>query len=632
MKNKIRIRKKIALGSLMIFIGLIIAPNIPTISADEQQVNDIESINYVQRFSNPTIQHFGDFININVEEANSNMIEQGGPRLPVFTKTFELPWGTKINNVNVLISEKRTKELEGKIEPVPIFRESGFSNVNQHIRMIPEVYEDSNYYPSEWFSYKKGAGVNKNGDQVLFLSISVFPTRYLPRDDKLIYISDFKLDISYEKPIVPYSKSDVYDLVIIAPSIFTDELQPLIDHKNSNNVKTISMNLEEIYNTYTGRDNAEKIKYFIKYALEEWGIKYVLFVGDMQLLPIRESHSMMFSGHGDDILSDLYFGDIYNAEYSFCSWDGNENNMFGEVIYNWNDWPPEIIDVDGVDLYPDVHVGRLPCSNDQEVTRMVEKIIKYEEQTYNQNWFKKIVLAGGDTFPPRRPSDFDIFEGEITNDVVAEQLPGFEHIRLWATKKNLNWLTFNMEINRGAGFLTYAGHGFEVGWATYKPNTLIKAKLSYITPYIHFLRNKDKMPIVFFDACLTSKLDFDISDLEGYYPTFVTLLNILTGNKYKPNDRVQTFSWAIMNLEKGGAIATVGATRTAYTYVNTNGVFGGAGYLDVAFFRAYEEGITVGEMLSLAQIDYINNVGKDYFTVEEFALFGDPSLRVGGYP
>jgi hypothetical protein len=152
-----------------------------------------------------------------------------------------------------------------------------------------------------------------------------------------------------------------------------------------------------------------------------------------------------------------------------------------------------------------------------------------------------------------------------------------------------------------------------------------------MTPYIYFLRNKDKMPIVFFDACLTSKLDFDVSDLSGYYPTFVLFLNILTGNRYKPNDRIPTFSWAIMNLENGGAIATIGATRTAYTYVNKNGVFGGAGYLDVGFFKAYEEGITVGEMLSIAQNDYINNVGKDYFTVEEFALFGDPSLRVGGY-
>lgn len=47
---------------------------------------------------------------------------------------------------------------------------------------------------------------------------------------------------------------------------------------------------------------------------------------------------------------------------------------------------------------------------------------------------------------------------------------------------------------------------------------------------------------------------------------------------------------------------------------------------------SYEKGVTVGEMLTQAQIDYLDNVGKDYFTIEEYLLLGDPSLMVGGYP
>ena len=65
--------------------------------------------------------------------------------------------------------------------------------------------------------------------------------------------------------------------------------------------------------------------------------------------------------------------------------------------------------------------------------------------------------------------------------------------------------------------------------------------------------------------------------------------------------------------------------------VDKNGVYAGAGYLDVHFFKAYEEGVTPGEMLTQAQNDYINNVGRDYFTIEEFLLLGDPSLKIGGY-
>lgn len=35
-------------------------------------------------------------------------------------------------------------------------------------------------------------------------------------------------------------------------------------------------------------------------------------------------------------------------------------------------------------------------------------------------------------------------------------------------------------------------------------------------------------------------------------------------------------------------------------------------------------------LIKSGQNDYIDNVGMDYFTIEEFILLGDPSLRVGG--
>ena len=623
--------KKITFAIIILFIGMAIFPNIIQTSADELKDTEKSVIYFIQDFSTPKILKEQQNLEIELEESNSFVINQGGPKLPMLTKTFEFEWGTNINSVHVSVSEINTIDLDAKIEPIPYYRSSQSEYVVKNRPLISDIYESSDYYPSEWFSYKKGAGINEDGDHVLFLSVDVHPIRYLSKQDKIEYITSADIQISFEKPKESIGFADVYDLIVISPAQFSDSLQPLIEHKNSNEIRTILMTNEEIYDSYNGRDEAEKIKFFIKYALEEWGIKYVLFVGDIKLLPIRTTHSMMFTNHGDDILSDLYFGDIYDEEYNFCSWDKNGNDSFGEVIYNWDSWPPEIIDLDGVDLYADVHVGRLPCSNIEEVAMMVEKIINYEKQTYNKDWFKKIILAGGDTFPPRRLSDFNIFEGEITNKKVAEQLPDFEHVKLWATKRTLNAINFNIAINRGAGFLTYAGHGYEVGWGTYRPNSILQRKILYFTPYLYFLSNNYKMPIVFLDACLTSKLDFNVAELENYYPNLVRFVNFLLGNKYAPDDRLPCFAWAIMNLKNGGAIASVGATRTAYTGVSKDDVYAGAGYLDVSFFGAYTEGITVGEMLTIAQNQYINNVGKDYFTIEEFVLFGDPSLRVGGY-
>jgi hypothetical protein len=36
-------------------------------------------------------------------------------------------------------------------------------------------------------------------------------------------------------------------------------------------------------------------------------------------------------------------------------------------------------------------------------------------------------------------------------------------------------------------------------------------------------------------------------------------------------------------------------------------------------------------MMTEMQTNYINDVHDDAFTVEEFILLGDPSLKIGGY-
>ena len=121
--------------------------------------------------------------------------------------------------------------------------------------------------------------------------------------------------------------------------------------------------------------------------------------------------------------------------------------------------------------------------------------------------------------------------------------------------------------------------------------------------------NGNKYPIIFFDACLTATLDykvFDIFDAAG-------------------------FAYNTVKKSFGGAVAAIGATRVAFTHVDHHGVHAGAGYLNLHFFMNYEKGITLSEMLTKAQTDYLNYVGMDCITIEEFIIIGDPSLKTGGY-
>ena len=633
MRNISKYKKILAFEIIVLFIGIAVAPGIIHTVANGRQIkSDDKVIEFLQEFSSPAVEKDGEYVKIYVKESNSYMTTPGGPKLPIFTKTFEFPLGTEITDIECEYSDVKIMSLSEKIEPVPLFKLSGNSHVKLEKKINPVIYESHNSYPPYWFSYEKGAGINEDGEHVLFLSLQIHPVRYIAAKDIIQHIDSIQIVINYEEPKIVSFKSNVFDLVIITPLEFSQNLLPLVEHKNSHDIKTNLTDLAYIYNLFPGRDEAEQIKYFIKYALEEWGIRYVLLVGDIKKLPIRDTDAYPWVGFGNNILTDLYYADIYNESYAFCSWDGNKNDTFGEVEYNFSDFPPQMIDLDDVDLYPDVHVGRLACRNIEEVEIVVNKIINYEENTYGRRWFKKIVLAGGDTFPPFNGDKRFVYEGEITNKHVAQQLPNFRHAKLWASRRNLNALTFNRAINKGAGFVTYAGHGFDRGWGTYRPNAFRDRLIWYDMMFLFGLRNRNKLPIVFLDACLTARLDFNMGMFSNRYPIIVKLFEALTGLSYNLSDLTPCFAWKFMTMKNGGAIATVGATRPAYTWVDKDGVYGGAGYLDVAFFKAYKEGVTLGEMFTEAQNDYLNNVGKDYFTIEVFILLGDPSLMVGGYP
>ena len=153
----------------------------------------------------------------------------------------------------------------------------------------------------------------------------------------------------------------------------------------------------------------------------------------------------------------------------------------------------------------------------------------------------------------------------------------------------------------------------------------------------------DKTLIPFDSLRLFIFKEIFLINLDVITLTIKRLLKILNNSDYKASlikvilkkgdqEYFDVFAWAFLKLENGGCVANIGATRSAYTFVDKDGVYAGAGYLDVHFFKAYEEGIKVGEMLTSAQRDYANYVGKDFFTIEEYILLGDPSLRVGGYP
>ncbi len=595
-------------------IGMLLLGAIGTVAQTNSKNDHGSSIHESLVFSPPVLTDEGAYLSVNIPEATSVMKDAGKPQLPVFIKVFSFAFGTAITDVSVRYSGIQSQRISKPVLPATALVPLDTSMASQSVEKDPQVYEDAALYPSEDFTYSLGAGL-KEGEHVVFLVVRCYPVRYSPAQNMLSVSDSVEIDISYTEPEAPVLFSDEYSLVIIAPARFSDALEPLIEHKNSMGVASILKTTEDIYAEYTGFDEAEKIKYFIKDALEEWGVSFVLLVGGVKQLPIRTT--WFYQQHhehywNESVLTDLYYSDIYDAEGNFSSWDTNGNGMYGEVFDNC----PGVDDF--CDLYPDVNIGRLACVKNAEVKTVVSKIIQYETQTAGQSWYQNIILVGGDTFPGWNGN-----EGEEINLLVEHIMSNFTSTRLWTSDGSFTTQSLNKAINQGAGFIDYSGHGFEIGLGTHPPDS--ETWVTYHTNNLLGAFNAKKLPIVFFDACLTAKLDFNISDLLGYVSE--ELAGVLEKVPRLASLRLPTFAWSMVKKRNGGAIATIGATRTAF-----GGIDAGAGAMSLRFFDAYATSQTVAEMMTAAQIDYRTTVPEDRFTLQEFILIGDPSLRMGGYP
>jgi hypothetical protein len=573
----------------ILILGILIFSSINAIAI---QINDISNEKYINesiQISKPKFVDEEEFVTVQLKEGNSYLLDSGSPMLPTITRVYILPFSSKINNIDVSYNGLNKIVLSKNIKPVikqnPI-------KAGIEIQENTNIYESGDFFPKEKFSYKTGGGISDN-EHVTFLTVKCNPIWLKPDQNILYYCDSIDINIYYNEGKKFVTNMNEYDLVVISPKIFLSTLSRFIDHKNSHGVRAFLKDLDEIYSEYSGRDKQEQIKYFVKDAIESYNIDYVLLIGGLKHMPIRQTAVECWGGM--EVPTDLYYADVYDAVGDFCTWDSNNNNIFGEF-----DW--DIGKIDEVDLYPDVMIGRIPCHSKLDLRIILNKIIKYENSAFNQAWFDKILLLGGDTFPFH-----GVIEGELVTDLIAKEMNGFESVRIWTSMNNYNPISIDIETSKGVGFISYSGHGYISGFGTSPPN--VEERIEYFNRHLLGMINGNKLPIVFFDACLTATLDYkwkDIIDHPG-------------------------IAYIIMMKPFGGAIATIGATRVAFTNVDRYGVHAGAGYLNLHFFMNYEDGISVSEMFTKSQNDYLNYVGDDCLTLEEFILFGDPSLKTGGY-
>jgi hypothetical protein len=134
-----------------------------------------------------------------------------------------------------------------------------------------------------------------------------------------------------EITFLPSIEGDFVDYIIITIETLKDTFQMFADWKTKKGVVTQVRTIEWISTNYTGCDQQEKVRNFIKDAYSYWGVGYVLLAGDTKIIPERKGFGW--------IPTDLYYSDLEG------NWNFDGDYTFGEVS-------------DSVDLFPELAVGR----------------------------------------------------------------------------------------------------------------------------------------------------------------------------------------------------------------------------------------------------------------------------------
>lgn len=591
-------------------------------------------------FSEPVVSSHAEQISISLPEATSYLNHPEYYQLPVVTKQLMFPFKTIITDISVSFSQPYEIPLEKSVK-------RGAMPLHDSSIAAPRLYpgqqeQNSNQYvdvyPVQQFDYHIAAG--RSGNAIMnILTISLYPLQYHPMQQKLSCFSQADVIITYEYPQEPFVLNSQYELLMIGPAAFAKELEPLIQHKKDTDMNTKFVTIEEVFSGVyfvpTGRDDAEILKYFIKDAFDEWGITYVLLVGGRKggvfeetwWIPVR--YSNLDDGNVARFMSDLYFADIYDAYGNFSSWDENNNGFFSEWTEADNDIP---------DMHPDVYVGRLACRSKKEVRIVVNKIIDYETKTYNQDWFTRYIAITGDTYPEVGDP---YFEGELATEAAAAYLEDFEKTFLWTSTGAFSGPEDVIrEITAGAGFAHFSGHGNPFSWSNHPPNDKDEWVNGLTNLHMWLLRNGRKLPVVIVGGCSNGQFNVSLTNnirdilkygIRQYFfePPFYF---------YHRKGIPHCWSWSLVNKQQGGAIAVISNTCLGYGLRAENWSTGRGRWMEMAFFRSYSQGNTIlGQTHGQNMIAYLNEFYVsgdiiDHKMVQQWALLGDPSLRIGGIP
>ena len=555
--------------------------------------------------------------------------EEGLPNLPVFGASILLEPGHEITSVNIKNVKFYPSVENINIRPASAnFPISKGAPANYKAVPNPQIYNMTQYPENivvgENTSFLRGHAIG---------SFLVYPVIFNPVQKKALLIKSITLEVhsevtpkatetlrflrndtqtaerikltttNREEAIVNnynslYKRSDNpnYDILIVTKQAFTSALSIYIAHKNLWGFKVLVKTVEDIYTSFTGVDNAEKVRNCVIDAYENEGISYLMFFGDSHPTNSSQHNSIPYrklyckaGSETDNLPSDMYFACLDGT------WYNSNSGLWGEFGYE--------------DLNHEISVGRLCADNVNEISTFVAKLIKYQETPVVDD-IKKALMVGEklNDNPLTWGGDCkdEIAAGGTYNGYFTAGIPSDYTVNKLYEKTQGNWSTTTLRNyfnSTGAHIVNHLGHS----------NVDYNMKLSnWDITNSNFTNTgvQRTLSIVYSQGCLNGA--FDNIDSWGWD----------TGDDCI-NEKFHKIN--------GGVVANIGNSR--YGWYNPGGTNGSSQRFDRFFFDGIfgKNIFNIGDANSYSKdiLAYlVQNNSYLRWCCYELNLMGDPSMDI----
>lgn len=323
--------------------------------------------------------------------------------------------------------------------------------------------------------------------------------------------------------------------VVITTDSLVSACLPLVRHKISIGIPSFIKSIEDILISYSGVDDAEKLRNYLKDFYAQGG-EYVLLAGDESILPIRHAYHVDVAAPlsiDQQLLCDLYFADLTG------NWDFDGDGTYGER------------NQDRADLTPELRVGRLPVSTATEIDHYTRKLIAYETNPGrgDYSYLSRALFFSAD--------EMRDYTGGSQHGLIAKAYPS--HIQLDTTvgveatfggdpaPTNIGGAAVNDSLARGYGIVNIIAHGRYDGFAVKSASYNTWPKSLFLSDYlgsahtdVSALRANGLVSFYYSLACDVGGFDENLAPLNHVGTNFVQRM---------------------LTLDSAGAVAFVGYSR-----------------------------------------------------------------------